>query len=122
MKLEVIGVTTDKKSIAKMLGVKEENEYGFYQETAKGKYYSKILDDGKLDEKLVCLLNPQSAANAEISSCANIKNACTGIKNIIAETPKINAELKIRPVDVEPIQVAGKRIKNIIKETESIHI
>ena len=48
-----------------MLGVAKETDDGLYQENNKGKYYARILPDGKFDEKMVCLLSHEQATEFE---------------------------------------------------------
>lgn len=71
--IEVIGVTNMPKSVASLLNVKDETEYGLYQETAMGKYYAKRLPDGTLDAtKVVRLISDEQAAEMEAKLCAMI--------------------------------------------------
>ena len=72
-KIEVIGVTNMPKSVASLLNVKDETEYGLYQETTMGKYYAKRLPDGTLDAtNVVRLISDEQAAEMESKLCAMI--------------------------------------------------
>lgn len=90
MKLEIIGVTTESTSIAKMLGVENETDYGLYQETQMGKYYARILPDGTFDDKVVRLISCEQAAKLESTAVASIDEACKNIQKVIASTPVID--------------------------------
>ena len=68
MKPEVIGVTTEYASIAKMLGVDNEADYGLYQETRMGKYYARFLPGGTFEEKVVRLISYEQAVELEASA------------------------------------------------------
>ena len=80
-KPEVIGVTTEVESIAKMLGVESEQDYGMYQETLMGRYYAKILPDGTFEEKVVRLISHEQASELEKFACAAIKQADKDIRS-----------------------------------------
>lgn len=99
MKPEVIGVTTEVESIAKMLGVESESDYGLYQETKMGRYYAKFLSDGSFEEKVVRLISHEQAAELETSACAAIKKAGENIQKVIASTPVIDMEKVNRNMD-----------------------
>ena len=91
MKPVVIGVTTETKNIAEMLGVKNETDYGLYQETPMGRYYAKILRDG-MDNKVVRLISHNHARKLETSACATIKEGGELIQKVIDSTPVIDME------------------------------
>lgn len=92
-KIEVIGATNQTESIASMLGVNGEAEYGLYKETANGKYYAKRLPDGKLDpSKLVRLLSDAQAAELEAKLCAIIERESAQIPELIKSIPVIDPE------------------------------
>ena len=112
MKPEVIGVTTEIESIAKMLGVKSERDYGVYQETQMGRYYAKFLPDGIFEEKVVRLISHEQAAELENSACAAIKKVGENIHKVIASTPVIDMEKVNRNMDA---------IRSQTKEAASFH-
>lgn len=90
---KVFGITTDVNSVPKMLGVESENDYGFYQETAMGRYYARYLPDGSFDEEhLIRVMNPEQAAEAEARACAAIESSAKQVKQIIAKTPVIDMD------------------------------
>ena len=92
MAIKIIAVTTEYASIAKMLGVENENEYSLYQETKKGKYYARFLPDSTFEEKLVRLISYEKAAELESSAVATIKENGKKIQEIIASAPIINLD------------------------------
>lgn len=92
MKPEVIGVTTEYTSIAGMLGVENETDYGLYQETKMGKYYARILPNGTFEEKVVRLISYEQATELEATAVAPVGEACKSIQKIIASAPVINWE------------------------------
>ena len=90
-KIEVVGVTNMPDHIANLLGVKDETEYGLYQETAKGKYFAKRLSDGTLDPaKVVRLLSDEQAAELEAELCAMIDGESAKFSEITQSVPVID--------------------------------
>lgn len=90
MRPEVIGVTTEYASIAEMLGVENEANYGLYQETQMGKYYARILPDGTFENKVVRLISDEQAAKLESAAVASVEKTCKSIQTIIASTPVVD--------------------------------
>ena len=92
MKPEVIGITTERDNIGKMLGVTSERDYGLYQETSMGQYYAKFLPDGTFEEKAVRLISLEQAAELEASGCAAIEKTSENIQEVIADNPVIDMD------------------------------
>ncbi len=92
MNLTVIGLTTEPSKISAMLGVKNENQYGLYQETAKGKYFARFLPDGTMDSRLVRLVTGEQASEIEANALANIESMAKKIQKIANSVPDIDLE------------------------------
>ena len=122
MKTRVIGVTTEYTSIAKILGVENETDYGLYQETQMGKYYARILPDGTFEEKVVRLISYEQATNLEAIVVASIDEISKNIQKIIDSAPVINWEhFNKRVVDIEhqikaKAEGLGKELKSSLEE------
>lgn len=122
MRPEVIGVTTDKERIAKMLGVQDESEYGFYQETDMGKYYARFLEDGTFEPKVVRLISTETAAVLEGNACDAIEKTGEQIKKSISAAPVFNKEkfdariAEINRQTKERAEQMGKNIKESLEK------
>lgn len=91
MALTVIGVTTESSSIARMLGVEKESDYGIYQETTMGRYYARFISDGTFDDaRLVRLVSYEQAAELDASAIASIKHSSATIKELMANWPSLD--------------------------------
>lgn len=121
MKPTVIGITTESENIAKMLGLKSTHEYGLYQETELGSYYSKFLPDGSFEEKVVLLISDDQTSKLEASLSNAIKNAEYKIKKLISANPVIdiasfNKSLAaVSHHSTELSEQMGKDIQQILK-------
>ena len=91
--IEAIGATNQLECIATLLGVKDETEYGLYQETDQGKYYAKRLPDGTLDTaKVVRLLSDEQAAELEAELCKMIDGKSSQFSELTQHIPAFDPE------------------------------